>query len=85
MRIPLVPTTGLEDERRDRVRALELHRLFDHGERSLGGLPSALDAVIRIEHAHHARNAGLSGPSARITCQAKCCPQSRRDTNGSAP
>ena len=75
----------LKDERGDGVRAFELDGLFDHGERGFGGLPSALDAVIRIEHADDARNARLGGPAARIAGQARWRPRWRRDTNGSAP
>ena len=40
---------GFKNERRDRVRAFELHDLFNHGERGLSRIPSTLDAVIRIE------------------------------------
>ena len=56
--MPLVPVTGLEDERRDRVRPFELDDFLEHRQRLLGGVPAARDAVIRIEHvddAGHAR------------------------------
>ena len=56
----------LEDERGDGLRAFELNRLLDRGERSFGRFPSALDAMIRIEHVNDARNARLGGPSAGI-------------------
>ena len=55
-----------ENKRRNRLRTFELNSLFNHGERRFGGIPSALDAVIRIEHVNHARNARLRSPSARI-------------------
>ncbi len=60
------PDHGLQNESGDGLRAFELHGLFDHGQRGFRRLPPALDAVIRIEHAHHARNAGLSSPAPRI-------------------
>src|SRR3981081_1910410 len=60
----------LQNERGNRMRALQLNYFLDHGQRSCRGLPSAFDAVIRIEHPHHARNARLRGPSARIARKA---------------
>src|SRR5580658_664270 len=56
----------LENERGDGLRTLKLNGLFDHGERRLSRFPTALDAVIRVEHVNHARNARLRSPSAGI-------------------
>ena len=67
--MPFVPVTGLEDKRGNRLRAFELNGFLNHRQRRFRRLPSALDAVIRIEHAHHARNSRLSGPSAGIAGQ----------------
>ena len=83
--MPLVPDDGFQNESRNRVRTFELHRLFDHGQRGFRGLPAALDAVIRIEHAHHAGNSRFRRPAPRIAGERRCCPRSRRDTSGSAP
>src|SRR5205809_1289884 len=60
---------SFEDEGRDCVCTLELDDFLDHRERCLGGLPAALNAMVRIEHAHYARNTGLRGPSPGITGQ----------------
>src|ERR1700677_2214518 len=57
---------SFENECGDRLRALKLNGLFDHGERGLGRFPSALDAMIGIEHMYHPRYARLRGPSAGI-------------------
>src|SRR3981081_4344052 len=66
--VPSAP--GLQNERGNRMRALQLNYFLDHGQRRCRGLPSAFDAVIRIKHPHHARNARLRGPSARIARKA---------------
>src|SRR6202040_4352318 len=42
------------------------NRLLNHCQRRFCGLPSPLDAVVRVEHMHHARNARLRSPSAGI-------------------
>ena len=52
----------LEDEGGDGLRAFELNGFFDHGEGGLGGFPSALDAVIWIEHVHDARECQARRP-----------------------
>ena len=57
---------GLEDERRDVFRALELDDFLEIGQRLRRGVPSALQPVIRVEHMNHARNAGLGAPPPRI-------------------
>ena len=44
----------LQDERRDRLRSLELDRLLEQLERRLGVVEPALRAVIGIEHVHDA-------------------------------
>ena len=49
----------LEEERRDRLRPLELNDLFEVGEREIHRVPAALDAVIRIRNVDDARNARL--------------------------
>src|SRR4029077_5989056 len=60
----------LQNERGNRMRAFQLDNFLDHSQRSFRRLPSAFYAVITIEHAHHARTARLSGPSARIARKA---------------
>ena len=55
---------SFKNEGGDILRAFELNDFFDHGERSFGGIPAALDAVIGIEHADDAGDAGLGGPAA---------------------
>ena len=64
-----------EDERRDRLRSLELDHFVQHRQRLLGRVPAARDAVVGIEHVHDAGNARLRGPTARIAGQ---CDAARR-------
>src|SRR5208283_5320077 len=61
---------GLEDESCNRLRTFELNGLLNHSQRTFSRFPSALDAMIRIEHVHHARNARFRGPSPWIAGKA---------------
>ena len=56
---------GLEDERRDRLRAFELDDLLEVAQRLLGRIPPALDAVIRVEHVDEPA-CGRLAPASRI-------------------
>src|SRR6202050_4921388 len=67
---PIRSSNRLQNEGSDRVRTFKLSRLFNHRQRRFSRFPSALDAVIRIQHMNHARNARLRGPSPRIAGKA---------------
>ena len=68
--MPLVPVTGLEDEGRDRLRALEHDDLLELAPAPASAVSaSALDAVIRMRHVDDAGHAGLRRPAARIAGQ----------------
>src|SRR5438552_13289702 len=56
----------LEYEGGDGLRPLELDRLLEVGERLFHRVPSALDAVIGVEHVHHASARVLVRPPTRI-------------------
>jgi hypothetical protein len=71
---PVGADNGFEDEPCDSLCAFELNGLLNHGKRRFSRFPSALDAVIRIEHMHHARNARFRSPSARIPGERDAAP-----------
>ena len=75
---------GLENERGDRVRTLELDHFLERRERRPRSVPSALDAVVRVQDVDDAGNAGLVGPPPRVARSATCSRPWRRDTSGSA-
>ena len=54
-----------ENERRDRLRPLELDDFLEIAQRFLGRIPPAFDAVIRVEHVHEARQRRLA-PAPRL-------------------
>ena len=56
---------GLEDERRNRVRPLELDHFLEILQRRRRVVPAARHAVIRVEHVHDAGHRRLA-PAARI-------------------
>ena len=66
---PVGAAHGLEKERRDRLRALELDDLLEHGERVGCGVPAARHAMVRVEHVHDAGHAGLGAPAPGVAGQ----------------
>src|SRR5450755_1269416 len=57
------PSNRLENESGNRVRPLQLNGLFEHRKRRVRRLPSSLNAMVRVEHVHHARKSRLNRPS----------------------
>ena len=64
--MPFVPGHGLQEEGGDRLRALELDRLLQVGERGLRVVRPSLHPVIRVQHVHDAADPGLVRPPAGI-------------------
>src|SRR4029077_20704528 len=60
---------GFKNEGRHGLWALQLDDLFDHCQRRFRRLPTALDAMVRIEHTNDYRNPWFRSPPPRIACE----------------